>query len=61
MVILEPLSFSQGNVSHLRAWAVLVQSDGLFHALSPVVHGDIVPSINTKYKLELKPLLQTRD
>ena len=39
MVILEPLSFSLGNVSYLRAWAVLVQSDGLSRALSPVVYG----------------------
>ena len=50
MVILEPLSFSSGNVSYLRAWAVLVLSNGLNSALSPVVHGDIVLSINTQYK-----------
>ena len=46
MVILEPQSFSEGNVSNLRAWAVLVQSDGSYRVLSPVVHGDIALSIN---------------
>ena len=46
MVILEPLSISWGNVSYLRTWAVLVQSDGLNSPLSPVVYGDIALSIN---------------
>ena len=44
MVILEPLSLSLGNVSNLRAWAVLVQSDGSNSTLSHVVHGDIALS-----------------
>ena len=44
MVILEPLSLSLGNVSNLRAWAVLVQSDGSNSTLSNVIHGDIALS-----------------
>ena len=50
MVIIEPLSFSYGNISNLRAWAVLAQLDGSNSALSPVVHGDIVLSVNTNTK-----------
>ena len=49
MVILEPLSFSQGNVSHLRTWAVFVQSDRSNSALSPVVQGDIALTIKIQY------------
>ena len=30
-----------------ESWAVFVQSDGSYRALSPVVHGDIVLSTNT--------------
>ena len=48
MVILEPLSSSSGNVSCLLVGAH-VQSDGFNSALSPVVYGDIAPSINTQY------------
>ena len=47
MVILDPLPFSYGSVNNLRARAVLVQSDGLYNNLSPVLHGDIELSINT--------------
>ena len=47
MVILEPLSSSEGNVSYLSVGAVPVQSDRLNSALSPVVYGDIALSINT--------------
>ena len=54
MVILEPLSSSQGNPSYLSVGAVPVQSDGLDSALSPVVYGDIALSINTiTIKLQL--------
>ena len=49
MVILDFLSFSLGNVSSLRAWVALVQSDGSNSTLSPVVHRDIVQSINMLY------------
>ena len=53
MVILETLFFSEGNVSHLRAWAAIVLS-GWFHGtLHPVVQGDTVLSIITKYKEDL--------
>ena len=45
MVILEPLSFSSGNVSYLSVGTVPVQSDGLNSTLSPVVYGDIALSI----------------
>ena len=50
MVIFESLSFSQGIVSHLIAWVVLVQLDRSYSSLSPVIHGDIALSINTKCK-----------
>ena len=49
MVILEPLSFSLGNVSYLCVGAVPMQSDWLNSALNPVVYGDIAGSINTQY------------
>ena len=48
MLILEPLSFILGNISHLRASFVTVQLDGSHSTLSPVVHVDIAVSINTK-------------
>ena len=48
MVILEPLSFSLGNVSYLGTWAVLVQMVDLNSALSPVVYGDIALSVSTQ-------------
>ena len=42
-----------GNVSHKRAWTLLVYSRvGSNSALSPVVHGDIMPSINTNTKIK---------
>ena len=41
-----------GNVSNLRAWAVLVQSDGSYSTLSPVVHGDIAPSIKKQIQIQ---------
>ena len=50
MVILEPPSFSLGNVSYLRVWAVLVQVDGLNSALNLVVKGDIVLTMNKQCK-----------
>ena len=53
MVILEPLSSSQGNVSYLWGGAVPVQSDGFNSALSPVVYGDTALSINTQYNLKM--------
>ena len=37
----------KGNVSNLRAWAVLMHSDGSHRVLNAVVHGDIELSINT--------------
>ena len=43
MVILEPLSFIM--VSNLRVGLFIVQLDGSYSALSPVVHGDIALSI----------------
>ena len=50
MAIPEILSFSQGNLSYLRAWAVLLQLDGSYSTLSPVVYLiDIALSINTQY------------
>ena len=33
----------------LVSWTVLVQSDGLNSALSPVLYGDIALSIDTQY------------
>ena len=42
------------SVRDLRALAVLVQSDGLNSTLSPVVYGDIAPSINTEYKIPIQ-------
>ena len=48
MVILEPLSFSYGNGSYLRARAVLAQLDGLNGALSPLEYGDVALSSNSQ-------------
>ena len=45
MVILGPLSFSLGNASNVKAWAVLVQSDGPYSALSPIEHRNIIHTI----------------
>ena len=42
MVILEPLSFSQENVSNLGVGLYWYGSDGSNSNLSPVVHGDIL-------------------
>ena len=39
--------FQLGECQSLESWAVLVQSDGSYSTLSPVLHGDIVPSVNT--------------
>ena len=50
MVILEPLSFSYGNVSNLTVGLYLFSRGGSYSALSPVVHGDIAQSINTNTK-----------
>ena len=44
-------------MSNLGAWAVLVQSDGLHNASTPVVHGDIALSINTKNKYKCHVLI----
>ena len=44
------------NLSNLRAWAVLVQPDGSYSTLSPVVYGDIVLSINSQYNTILSCL-----
>ena len=54
MLIFEPLSSSEGNVSYLGAWAVPVQADGFNSALSPVVYGDIALSIKTQYNSNSK-------
>ena len=51
MVILEPLSFSSGNVSYLSVGTVLVQLEWLNSALSPVVYGDIAPSIKINIQI----------
>ena len=59
MVILEPLSFSKGNVSNFESWTVLVQLNGSYRALCPVVHGDIAPEYKYKYNT-MKIMLCTR-
>ena len=50
LIISHPWSsfFQLGESQYFESWAVPVLSDGSYSALSPVLHGDIVLSINTK-------------